>query len=72
MRQKLTRAKDYPKKCANCAFGSTVEGDTEVLCSRNGVMQPDDCCSKYTYDPLKRKPQRQTLGSDYSPEDFAL
>ena len=27
---------------------------------------------EYTYDPLKRKPQRQTISSDYSPEDFAL
>ena len=72
MKQKLTRAKDHPKKCAHCAFGRTVEGDTDVLCARNGVMQPDDCCSKYTYDPLKRKPLRQTIASDYSAEDFAL
>jgi len=72
MRQKLTRAKDYPKKCANCAFGSIVEGDKDVLCVRNGVMQPDDCCSKYLYDPLKRKPRHQTIDMDYQPEDFAL
>ncbi len=72
MKQKLTRGKAYPRKCAHCAFGSIVEGDKEVLCTRNGVMQPDDCCSKYQYDPLKRQPKRQTLASGYSEEDFAL
>ena len=41
MKQKLTRAKDYPACCRNCVFGNTIDGDTEVLCARNGVMQPD-------------------------------
>ena len=72
MKQKLVRPKDYPACCAYCAFGNTVEGDKDVLCVRNGVMQPNDCCGKYIYDPLKRKPLRQTISSDYSEEDFKL
>ena len=72
MKQPLIRAKNYPPCCAHCAKGFTVEGDTQVLCSRNGVMQPDDKCGKYVYDPLKRKPLRQTLAADYTPEDFSL
>ena len=72
MKQKLTRAKDYPACCRNCAFGNTVDGDTEVLCARNGVMQPEDKCNRYVYDPLKRKPLRQVIDTDYKPEEFEL
>ena len=49
-----------------------IEGDTEVLCSRNGVMQPEDKCRGYVYDPLKRKPLRQMIDIDYQPEEFEL
>ena len=72
MKQALLRAGDYPACCAHCAHGVTVDGDNEVLCPHNGVMQPDDTCGKYRYDPLKRKPQRQKIDTDFKPEEFML
>ena len=72
MKQKLFRPKDYPPCCALCAVGVIVDGDTEVLCPYNGVMQPDDRCGEYCYDPLKRKPKREKIETDYKPEEFSL
>ncbi len=47
--------KDQPKLCAYCFYGQDYGADA-ILCSKKGPVAPDDHCSKYVYDPLRRKP----------------
>lgn len=68
---KLINKKIQPQ-CAYCRHARTFAEDSEILCKYKGVVQPHDHCRKFKYDILKRAPQRQTLGDDYSVEDFKL
>ncbi len=47
--------KDQPKICAFCFYGQDY-GRDGILCSKKGPVSPEDHCSKYVYDPLRRKP----------------
>ncbi len=47
---------EITKKCALCEIGRLSPDGKTVLCVNRGVMQPDDCCRKFRYDPLKREP----------------
>ncbi len=47
--------KDQPKLCAYCYYGQDY-GPDAILCSKKGPVDPEDHCSKYVYDPLRRKP----------------
>lgn len=71
MKNKLFSDNISPK-CIYCETGIITNDGKEVLCRRMGVMQPDSCCKKFRYDPLKRKPQTLKLQNDFSAEDFSL
>jgi len=47
--------KDQPKICAFCFYGQDY-GPDAILCSKKGPVGLQDHCSKYVYDPLRRKP----------------
>lgn len=72
MKQKLFNKKEYIKTCSNCLFGETAQDNSSIMCSKKGVREPDDYCRRYKYDPLKRVPEKITINTDYSPEDFML
>ncbi|MCD7775573.1 MAG: hypothetical protein LUH40_08335, partial [Clostridiales bacterium] len=55
-----------PPKCEYCENGKSVSGEEIILCIRKGVMQPDSCCKKFKYNPLKRKTEVKRLQSDFS------
>ena len=60
--------KDQPKICAFCLHGQDY-GQDMILCSKKGPVGLQDHCSKYVYDPLRRKPAgnailRQVKDSD--------
>lgn len=57
-------------RCSYCEHGNSI--GTEILCKKMGVMQPDSCCKKFRYDPLKRVPRTAVIQKDFSPEDFKL
>lgn len=65
--------KDIEPRCAYCAHGSAVN-EREVACSRRGVVDGNDHCRHFRYDPLRRVPPRPaSLDSKaHSPEDFSL
>ena len=44
--------------CEYCVFSRGDVGDGNVLCPKKGVVSFDYMCSRYMYDPLKRKPKR--------------
>lgn len=65
--------KDIEKRCAYCECGNVIS-DTEVVCSRKGVVNAADHCRRFRYDPLKRVPPRPAVldGSRHSAEEFTL
>lgn len=64
--------KTLPKKCEYCAHSFPLGDEGEMVCRKKGMVNIDDYCRKYKYDPLKREPRRQLISDNYSPEDFAL
>ncbi|MEA5039482.1 MAG: hypothetical protein VB086_06550 [Clostridiaceae bacterium] len=47
--------KNVRKICALCLHGRDF-GTDGVLCDRRGPVSPDDCCHRFIYDPLRRRP----------------
>lgn len=54
MQGKLFRA-DIEASCEYCAHGTDIGGGN-VACVKRGVLPMSDGCSKFSYDPLKRRP----------------
>lgn len=65
--------KKMPRSCLYCAHATKLDGD-QLLCSKQGIVDADDACRKFKYDPLKRVPARpKALDlSKYDEEDFSL
>lgn len=65
--------KKVERSCVYCQYG-TVLDEAQVLCTKKGVVSPEKACRKFTYDPLKRVPQKaKTLDfRKYDEEDFSL
>ena len=64
--------KNIAKKCAYCLNASPIGNDGEMVCKKHGIINSDDVCRSYRYDPLKREPARKIISDNYSPEDFDL
>ena len=64
--------KNTKKACLWCEFGRTTQYSDDVFCTFKGVKNGFDCCRKYKYDPLKRRPESSTPSDNYSPDDFKL
>lgn len=64
--------KDLPKKCEYCLNATPLGSNNEMVCKIRGIVNSDDLCRRYKYDPLKREPKKQIISSDYSPEDFII
>ncbi len=72
MKKKLLNKNAYEAICRNCKHGRlSPEGDT-VLCMKKGIVDPDDTCRRYSYDPLKRVPRKMPAVREANPEDFDL
>jgi len=64
--------KTLPKKCEYCLLSSPLGDNGEMICEKRGIVNSDDYCRSYKYDPLKREPMRKKISDNYSPEDFIL
>ena len=65
--------KDIEPSCSYCKRGNPLS-DSEVICSRKGVVAADGSCRAFRYGPLKRVPPRPVkLNTDkLTKEDFSL
>ena len=65
--------KKMPRSCIYCLYGTKLD-DRQILCSRRGIVDVDTSCRKFTYDPCKRIPPKQTAPdlNKYDKEDFSL
>lgn len=59
--------------CSYCVNGNKISDD-EVICVKKGIVTTGDCCGKFVYDPLKRKPSRPAIldTRNITEDDFAL
>ncbi len=58
---------EITKKCALCEVGRLSADGKSVFCEKKGVMEPNDKCGRFKYDPLKREPtlpKKQTHSAD--------
>jgi len=72
MRQKIIDKKKYSQICMNCRYGRMPKDREAVLCEKKGIVDPQGKCRHYEYDPLRRRPKRAVISSDYTEEDFKL
>ena len=65
--------KKIPRSCEYCSY-STVLNEEQILCSKKGIVLPDNKCRKFLYDPVKRVPAKAKAldFSKYRTEDFSL
>ena len=71
MKQNLLNKKIRPQ-CAYCAIGRPGADGAHVLCVKKGVMQADSHCRHFSYDPLKRVPEKKLTLPLYDPSEFTL
>lgn len=64
--------KKIEKRCDICKFGSLSDDKSSVLCIKKGILERDDSCRKFSYDPLKREPKRNPKLQEFTQEDFDL
>ena len=65
--------KDIEHICRYCVHSSEL-GENQMFCLKTGIVTPDHCCRRFSYDPLKRvPPQSAPMNFDkFSEEDFSL
>lgn len=65
--------KKLPRRCRYCLHGTKVN-ENEVLCIKKGVVEIDNGCRKFDYDPCKRIPAKLKASdfSKYDTEDYSL
>ena len=73
MRKKLL-GNDVAPACQYCVYGEPCAVDGEILCPKRGVMRAESSCRKFSYDPLKRRPDRPQIAQPeaFSQDDFKL
>lgn len=65
--------KDIDPSCSYCKWGQQIN-EREVACVKQGIMQVEEHCRRFRYDPLKRTPPRPAaLNTRHlKEEDFSL
>lgn len=65
--------KKLPKTCEYCQNGTCIGEDT-YLCTKRGVVEYQEKCRKFKYDPCKRVPSKPKAldFQQYNEHDFSL
>ena len=64
---------EYPRCCKYCENGSLSFDESAVLCEKKGVVDLEDYCKHFVYDPLKRVPmETESPFGSFTMEDFSL
>ena len=60
-------------KCEYCKYGKLAADNTNILCPKMGVIDKDSSCRKFSYDPLKRIPEKSAPSlMQFDKKDFEL
>ena len=63
---------NLPARCGWCSRGVPSADGACILCKKRGVMDADDHCPHYDYDPLRREPLPQPALPLIDGEEFRL
>ena len=58
--------------CSYCKFGSPMKKSSRIVCAKGGIVSPGFHCRRFSYDPLKRVPQRPRRLPRFDRSDFEL
>ena len=58
--------------CKYCVYGKDCVGIEKTLCEKKGVVEPENRCVAFKYNPLRRKPQRIVSKEEFKQSDFSL
>ena len=71
MKNKLFGNEAYAT-CAYCRRSKKSEDGVILYCGRKGIVQAEDTCRRFAYDPFKRVPRSSPKLPDYDPDEFVL
>lgn len=63
---------NIPPKCEYCGNGRKSQDGFCILCCHKGVLEPEDHCGRFLYDPFLRIPRREPVLPHFDPEEFRL
>lgn len=58
------------KLCKYCERAQELNDEGKMLCPKYGVVEADNDCRRFIYDPLKRRPAKPIKVGDISIEDL--
>ena len=68
----MKMSKDIKKECRICVVGRMAPDGMSIRCTKKGIMNPDDKCFHFKYDPLKRVPRKKPKLTEHNPEEFEI
>lgn len=60
------------KKCEICIHSSYSNSSEKIICEKKGLVERDNKCMRFKYDPFKRTPAKTSIYGDVTEEDFKL
>lgn len=58
--------------CSYCVHGNNFIKQKTILCVKFGVVNSNNSCKKFKYDPLKRIPKARKKLLEFSKNDFSI
>lgn len=58
--------------CSYCVHGNNFIKQETVLCVKFGVVDAQNSCKKFKYDPLKRIPKTRKKTLEFNKNDFSI
>ncbi len=68
----MKMSKGIAKECKICVVGRMSPDGMSILCPKKGIMNPEDRCFHFKYDPLKRVPKKKPKLQEHSADEFSL
>ena len=72
--EKAKKNDELEKLCKYCERAQELSDENHMLCPKYGVVEADNDCRRFIYDPLKRRPAKPIKAEDISleapPEDI--
>lgn len=72
MAKKIYSEKKHTPKCEYCIHGRPSPNSDSILCEKKGIVDRDDKCRSYKYDPLRRVPRQAPKLPENDASDFEL
>lgn len=65
-------SKSHQPQCGYCLHGKPCRSTDRVVCTKKGVVNRLDSCSRFRYDPIGRIPQPIPLVEKHEKSEFEL